>query len=109
MPENTNVSNTVFNGTGVCITESIPSSESSDIIKNSVFTSNIRLPSSSSAIAEGWYNPDSIYSSIVREIRPSIPPDTRSREFAEWLCGEYRLAMAKGIDIGRSLARSEHA
>jgi hypothetical protein len=30
---------------------------------------------------------------------PAIPSDVRSREFAEWLAGQYRLAMAKGAEL----------
>jgi len=50
-------------------------------------------------IAEEWYRIESIHRSTSKS--SDIPQDTRSREFAEWLCNEYRLAMAKGIRIGQ--------
>ena len=55
--------------------------------------------------AGNWYQPDDIHRSINSPPGESgclIPHDVHSREFAEWLCVQYRLAMAKGIDIGRS-------
>ena len=51
-------------------------------------------------IAEGWYQVDDIYRGIMSRVEE--PRDTRSREFAEWLTSQYRLAMAKGIQLGRS-------
>ena len=58
--------------------------------------------------AEQWYDEDS----IARSIKDSrsivsfvegrkIPTDVYSPEFARWLTHQYRLAMAKGIQIGR--------
>lgn len=52
-----------------------------------------------------WYNVDSVQRAISRRhigqpLSP-IPSDIRSREFAEWLTEQYRLAMNKGIEIGR--------
>lgn len=53
-------------------------------------------------IAENWYNADQIHHCILNEQRlMSIPTDTKSREFAEWLTHECRLAMAKGVQLGR--------
>lgn len=48
-------------------------------------------------IAEAWYTEEAIYNSINR-----VPTDVTSREFARWLTHQYRLAMAKGIQLGRS-------
>ena len=53
------------------------------------------------AFARDWYNPASIRHTISRNAGSDIPTDHDSDEFATWLCGEYRLAMAKGIEIGR--------
>jgi len=59
-----------------------------------------------------WYVADDIFRSISRHRDPltgdknkQIPSDVTSREFAEWLTHEYRLAMNKGIEIGRRQAR----
>lgn len=57
--------------------------------------------------ARRWYDVDSIYRGLVRleptfqigKKTPAIPSDVRSREFAEWLAGQYRLAMAKGAEL----------
>ena len=59
------------------------------------------------AIAEAWYGEMEIYRSIQRGLSPlaedreRIPPDVSSPEFASWLTNQYRLAMAKGIQLGR--------
>lgn len=59
----------------------------------------------------GWYQPDEIYRAINRLREPltgdrskQIPEDVTSREFAEWLTHQYRLAMNKGIEIGQRRA-----
>lgn len=59
--------------------------------------------------AEDWYNPDAIFQSIARQKKPlliethhRIPTDILSREFSDWLTNQYRLAMAKGIDMANS-------
>lgn len=56
--------------------------------------------------ARRWYDVGSIHRSLTRpESRretgnvPAIPNDVYSLEFAEWLAGQYRLAMAKGAEI----------
>jgi hypothetical protein len=56
-----------------------------------------------------WYSPDEIHRTILaKQSKPHlldnwpnepIPADVTSREFAEWLCDQYRLAMAKGIQL----------
>lgn len=53
-----------------------------------------------------WYGVDEIYSAINRERRfrqasdlPPVPEDVHSREFAEWLTEQYRLAMRKGAEL----------
>lgn len=53
-----------------------------------------------------WYSVDEIHYAIKRENRlkqvgdlPPVPKDVESREFAEWLAGQYRLAMVKGADL----------
>jgi len=64
---------------------------------------------SSWEIAVGWYEEESI-SRWLQEIRDEagernkIPRDTRSPEFAKWLTNEYRMAMDKGIQLGRRAA-----
>ena len=59
-------------------------------------------------IARDWYDADSIHRSINRTGLPGafgavepIPRDVQSKEFAEWLTRQYRLAMVKGIQLGR--------
>lgn len=62
-------------------------------------------------IAEAWYDEDG----IARAIQQSgdggfgswaeIPEDVHSPEFAKWLTHQYRLAMSKGVQLGRE--RSE--
>ena len=53
-----------------------------------------------------WYTPDQIAMSIKNRFRtPSdiaIPDDIDSAGFAQWLTEQYRLAMAKGIQIAQS-------
>jgi hypothetical protein len=62
-----------------------------------------------------WYRPDEIERSIAESFwRPSAlgarpPENILSREFAEWLCDQYRLAMNKGIQVGKSQADSSLA
>lgn len=53
--------------------------------------------------AESWYDAASIKRSIVRRAPTydAVPENVYSDAFAEWLCNEYRLAMSKGIMIGR--------
>ena len=60
-------------------------------------------------IAESWYKQDQVKRSLLfRGVRhetrlgdDAVPEDVRSPEFAKWLTNQYRLAMAKGIEIGR--------
>jgi len=56
-----------------------------------------------------WYTVDEIYDAINRERRfrqvgdlPPVPEDVHSREFAEWLTEQYRLAMRKGAELATS-------
>lgn len=60
---------------------------------------------SAQAIAEQWYNETQIAMSVAGNFREEphrrIPPDISSQEFAQWLTHEYRLAMAKGIELER--------
>ena len=52
-----------------------------------------------------WYKTDDIHRSLTQKSsfgepsHESIPKDTSSREFAEWLANEYRHAMRKGAEI----------
>lgn len=53
-----------------------------------------------------WYSVNEISDFISRETSQHIerratpiPEDIRSREFAEWLAHQYRLAMNKGMEI----------
>lgn len=58
-------------------------------------------------IATDWYTVDEIHRCIKAKgswifgADEPVPKDTDSREFAEWLTEQYRLAMAKGIQMGR--------
>jgi len=51
-----------------------------------------------------WYKPESIAHSLASMRRDNDPcaniPDPTTTAFAEWLAGEYRLAMRKGIELG---------
>jgi len=61
-----------------------------------------------------WYKPNQIYASLTktkasqlgwpRQYNIDIPANVRSHAFAEWLTEQYRLAMAKGIQIGQEAA-----
>jgi hypothetical protein len=59
--------------------------------------------------ARAWYKPDEIEHAIAGSRKPTshfgglpqIPSDIYSREFAEWLTDQYRLAMVKGIELGQ--------
>lgn len=59
-------------------------------------------------IATAWYTVDEIHRYILADgthvfgAKEPVPSDTKSREFAEWLTEQYRLAMAKGIDLARN-------
>lgn len=60
-------------------------------------------------IAVRWYRPEEVHRCICQTGMPlandrlrAIPRDVFSLEFAEWLCDQYRLAMAKGIQLGRN-------
>lgn len=55
-----------------------------------------------------WYRVDEIHSAINRERKvsevnpgslPPVPEDVYSREFAEWMAEQYRLAMRKGAEL----------
>lgn len=53
-----------------------------------------------------WYTVDEIHNSITRDKAllqvgslPPVPEDVYSREFAEWLADQYRLAMRKGAEL----------
>lgn len=49
-----------------------------------------------------WYTPDQVASSIRNNLRLIVMPcDVGSTDFAEWLTEQYRLAMAKGIELGQ--------
>lgn len=55
-----------------------------------------------------WYGVDEIHRSLTTAIHVNeapkaagIPTNPYSREFAQWLTEQYRLAMNKGIEIGR--------
>jgi hypothetical protein len=55
----------------------------------------------------GWYTVDEIHRSILSRhksgfVKTEIPSDIESREFADWLTEQYRLAMWKGIEVGQS-------
>lgn len=52
------------------------------------------------AFANGWYNADEIHNSInMMPLRHTVPRDVRSKEFAEWLCEQYKYAMLKGMQV----------
>ena len=58
-------------------------------------------------IAQSWYGAEDIHRAIQCSgsgefgAWSQIPANVKSREFAEWLTEQYRLAMAKGIQLGR--------
>lgn len=50
-----------------------------------------------------WYKVEDIhYECSKRE----MPSDVRSREFAEWMTDQYRLAMNRGITIAHEAAKA---
>ncbi len=54
-----------------------------------------------------WYRPDDIHRSILSTqnslgLKQSPPSDVFSREFAEFLADQYRLAMTKGAELAIS-------
>lgn len=60
-----------------------------------------------------WYDVDGIHRSITRSrlLRsigdlPAVPEDVYSRDFAEWLADQYRLAMRKGAELAVAEMRS---
>lgn len=56
-------------------------------------------------IAEDWYREDDIQRAIrdtTRNDHMRVPENVHSPEFAAWLTRQYRLAMSKGIVLGRS-------
>ena len=53
-----------------------------------------------------WYSDVEIQSAITHG-DGDIPNETDTPEFAEWLTNQYRLAMAKGIDIARRESADE--
>lgn len=61
---------------------------------------------SSLEIATDWYDVGCVHRSIIAGTRP-IPDDHQSEEFAKWLTEQYRMSMAKGIQIGRELSKNE--
>lgn len=55
-------------------------------------------------IAVELYKPDQVWNGIQKlsgKTLKEIPADVYSREFADWLTEQYRLAMAKGVQLGR--------
>lgn len=52
-----------------------------------------------------WYDVDDIHRCITQKLTPAfggeidIPNNVASREFAEWLADQYRLAMRKGAEL----------
>lgn len=84
------------------------------IIRISQFMEQTRNPPPSIVrnpyeFARAWYNVDDIHRSINRkgiekqlgDLDP-VPKDVTSREFAEWMAGQYRLAMMKGANLAIS-------
>ena len=49
--------------------------------------------------AEAWYS-EAAMKRYLSSPECKIPRDTKSPEFATWLTEQYRLAMAKGIQLG---------
>ena len=59
-------------------------------------------------IAEAWYDEVGIAKAISESGSGGfgswdrVPEDVHSREFAKWLTHQYRLALSKGVQLGRS-------
>lgn len=58
--------------------------------------------------ATQWYDVDGIHRAITRSAQkkslgdlPDVPENVYSRHFAEWLAGQYRLAMIKGAELAK--------
>lgn len=64
-------------------------------------------------IAEAWYNEEVIAKAIQDSGSNGfgswgkIPENVYSPEFAKWLVYQYRLAMAKGIQLGRDCSEDK--
>ena len=59
---------------------------------------------------EDWYKEKEIFHNIQRQrngetLLIQLPTDVYSLEFAQWLTHQYRLAMAKGIELGKDYER----
>jgi hypothetical protein len=67
-----------------------------------------RKPMNPLETATGWYTEEEIFTFINRkpsvfdDSRQKVPTDVRSIEFAAWMANEYRLAMAKGIQMANN-------
>ena len=62
--------------------------------------SGTKLRKSGWDIAVGWYD-ESAIAWAIRNGGQKIPEDIYSPDFAIWLTDQYRLAMAKGVQLGR--------
>ena len=51
-----------------------------------------------------WYRTDDVLRATAAN---DIPRDTGSREFAEWLTCQYRLAMHKGMELATEAAKAK--
>ena len=59
-------------------------------------------------IACEWYQVEPIHRALTQAgergfgLTAAVPRDVTSREFAEWITDQYRLAMVKGIQLARA-------
>ena len=58
-----------------------------------------------------WYNAEQIHKSLqmqrIEGHYNPVPNDVSGMRFAEWLTHQYRLAMHKGIEIGKRMEKGE--
>jgi len=50
-----------------------------------------------------WYSVEAVHRGCLQM---PVPRDTESREFAEWLTHQYRLAMNRGLELGIEAAKA---
>ena len=93
-PSNANIAPELFLCDECCMKENIPATKSKR--------------ETPWEIAEKWYRVDEIAIGLSKAgssefgALPTLPKDVNSVQFATWLTHQYRLAMAKGIQLGRS-------
>jgi hypothetical protein len=70
---------------------------------------NMRQKRTPFDIADSWYSEEEVFNYLqkndIRDSFSKVPTDIKSKEFARWLTLQYKLAMSKGIQLGRDGSR----